>query len=290
MSHSIQSLFAIDVHAHYGIYNRGESAALLNRFMSGDAATVSARARTANVEWTAVSPLMAFLPKGAFDVSAGNDEAARVVDQIPGLLQWVVVNPLQPSTYEQAREQLSRPKCVGIKIHPEEHDYKISEHGEAIFEFAARMDAVIMSHSGQPNSLPADFVPFADTFPNVTLILAHLGNADDGSTFDLQVQAIQAAKHGNIFTDTSSARSLFPGLIEWAVGEVGAEHVLFGTDSPLYFAPSLRARIDHADITEPQKRMILRENAERLLLLEPQPRATVPEVEQPPSAVDILEH
>ncbi len=200
----MQSLFAIDVHAHYGSYDRDESAALLNRFMSGDAATVLARARTANIEWTVVSPLMAFFPEDAFDAAAGNNEAARVVDQNPGLLQWVVVNPLQPRTFEQARERLAHPKCVGIKIHPEEQDYKITEHGEAIFEFAAQLDAVIQTHSGQPNSLPADIVPFADAFPNVTLILAHLGNADDGNAFDLQVRAIQAAKHGNVFTDTLS--------------------------------------------------------------------------------------
>ena len=237
-----------------------------NLFMSGDASVISSRAQAANIEWTIVSPLLALLPKDGFDVAAGNEETAGIVDENPGLLQWVVVNPLQPSTFEQAREQLMRPKCVGIKIHPEEHAYRIVEHGAAIFEFAARMDTAILTHSGQQNSLPADFVPFADAFANVKLILAHLGNADDADTFDLQVRAIQAAKHGNIFTDTSSSRSLIPGLIEWAVDEVGPEHILFGTDSPLYFAPAQRARIDQADLSEPQKRMILRENAERLLL------------------------
>jgi predicted TIM-barrel fold metal-dependent hydrolase len=100
----------------------------------------------------------------------------------------------------------------------------------------------------------------------VTLILAHLGNSGAaGDSAELQVRAIQAARHGNVYADTSSAQSLLPGLIEWAVGEVGAERILFGTDTPLYFAPSQRARIDHADLSDEQKRLILWENARRIL-------------------------
>lgn len=258
-----QEIAAIDVHAHYGICDRGPSADLQNRLMSADAATVAARAKAAGVEWTVVSPLSGLMPRGKADAAAGNEEAESVVDRTAGLLQWVIVNPLQPATFNQARERLAQPKCVGIKIHPEEHGYKIAEQGEELFGFAAQFDAVIMAHSGQENSLPADYIPFA----NVTLILAHLGHSDGPHTFDLQVRAIQAAKRDNVFTDTSSSRSLYPGLIEWAVDEVGAERILFGTDSPLYFTYSQRARIDHADLTDQQKRLILRENAERLLCL-----------------------
>ena len=79
------------------------------------------------------------------------------------------------------------------------------------------------------------------------------------------MRAIQASKHGNVLTDTSSMRSIMSGLIEWAVGEVGAERILYGTDTPCYFAPSQRARIDRADLTDTEKRMILRDNAKRLL-------------------------
>ena len=68
--------------------------------------------------------------------------------------------------------------------------------------------------------------------------------------------------------DTSSARSILPNLIEWAVEEIGADRILFGTDTPLYFAPSQRARIDHAGVRDEDKRLILRENAVRLLGLE----------------------
>ena len=67
-----------------------------------------------------------------------------------------------------------------------------------------------------------------------------------------------------------------PRLIEWAVGEIGAERLLFGTDTPLYFTAFQRARIDYAEITLEQKRCILRENAIKLLSLES--IITVPQV------------
>jgi predicted TIM-barrel fold metal-dependent hydrolase len=56
-----------------------------------------------------------------------------------------------------------------------------------------------------------------------------------------------------------------PNLIEWAVHEVGADRVLFGSDTPLYFVANQRARIDQADLSAADKRLILRLNAERLL-------------------------
>jgi predicted TIM-barrel fold metal-dependent hydrolase len=257
-----EAIQAIDVHAHYGRYDRGQ-ADIVNEFMTGDAALVVRRARQANIRLTIVSPLQALLPRCGGDPVAGNVNAAHVVAETEGLLQWVVVDPLKPQTYAQAEEMLHLPKCVGIKIHPEEHGYPIAEHGQVIFEFAARHGAVVLGHSSEKNSLAADYVQFANAFPEVRLIIAHLGCGWDGDLTH-QVRAIHQSKHGNLFTDTSSAKSITPKLVEWAVREVGAERILFGTDTPLYFAPMQRARIDHADLSDRDKRLILCENAMRL--------------------------
>jgi predicted TIM-barrel fold metal-dependent hydrolase len=258
---------AIDVHGHYGRYNRGQPD-IVNEFMTGDATLVVRRARQANIRLTIVSPLQALLPRFGGDPVAGNVDAARVVAETDGLLQWVVIDPLKPQTYLQAEEMLRLPKCVGIKIHPKEHGYPIAEHGQAIFEFAARHGAAILGHSSEKNSLAADYVRLANAFPQVRLIIAHLGCGWDGDLTH-QVRAIHQSKHGNLFTDTSSAKSITPNLIEWAVREVGAERILFGTDTPLYFTPMQRARIDHADVSDRDKRLILCENAIRLLGLPP---------------------
>jgi len=108
--------------------------------------------------------------------------------------------------------------------------------------------------------LPLDFIKLADNFPRVRLILSHLGNGWDGDLTH-QVRAIKKSRHGNVYTDTSSAKSITANLLEWAVGEIGAERILYGTDSPLYFAPMQRARVANAGISDKDKRLILRDNA-----------------------------
>lgn len=259
----IAEIAAIDVHGHYGLYCR-KGLTIQNRIMSGGVEKVLERARTANIELTVVSPLSGLLPRMEADAAAGNEEAARVVEETPGLLQWVIVDPRRPATFAQAAERLRHPKCAGIKIHPEEHGYPIAREGGAIFEFAARHRAIVLTHSGEENSLPKDCVGFADRFPEVTLILAHLGCGWDRD-LGHQVRAIQASEAGNIYVDTSSASSIYAGLIEWAVQEIGASRILFGTDTPLYSAAAQRRRIEAAEISDAAKLAILRDNAVRLL-------------------------
>jgi predicted TIM-barrel fold metal-dependent hydrolase len=260
---SISTIQAIDVHAHFGKYDRGKRD-IADDFMTGDADLVVRRARQANTRLTMVSPLEALLPRFGGDPTSGNVNAARIVAETDGLLQWVVIDPLKPHTYAQAEEMLRLPKCVGVKIHPEEHGYPIREHGHALFEFAAKHQAVVLAHSSEQNSLAADYVSFANDFPDMKLILAHIGCGWDGDLTH-QARAVQQSKHGNVFTDTSSAKSITPNLIEWTVHEIGANRVLYGTDSPLYFAPMQRARIDHADLSDREKKLILCENAVRIL-------------------------
>jgi hypothetical protein len=47
-----------------------------------------------------------------------------------------------------------------------------------LFAMDARHRAVDLTHSGERNSLPEDFVPFANRYPEVTLIPAHLGGLE----------------------------------------------------------------------------------------------------------------
>ena len=259
---SSDSIQAIDVHGHYGRYDRG-GGALVNEFMSGDAAVIVGRAQRANIRLTLVSPLEAILPRGQGDVVAGNRNAARIVAETPGLAQYVVIDPRCPESYRQADEMLQRPKCAGIKIHPEEHRYPINEFGAEIFDFAARHRVVVLSHSSEQNSLASDLVEWADRFPEMKLILAHIGCGWDGD-YTHQVRGVQQSRQGNVYADTSSARSITPRLIEWAVREIGSDRILFGTDTPLHLTGMQRLRIDQAELTDAEKKQVLHENAERV--------------------------
>jgi len=250
---------AIDVHGHYG-RSIDQPCALANRFMSASPAEVVRRARAGNIEWTLVSPLAGLMIKAHHDTARANRDAFRRVPGQPGLLQWFVLNPFCRETFEQGSEMLQAPWCVGIKIHPEQHRYPIRLYGRRIFEYAEKHGAIVQSHSGQKRSMPEDFLRLANDFPGVKVIISHMGFSHDGKVWH-QVRAISKSRHGNIYTDTSTMRTIYPGLLEWAVGEIGADRILFGTDSCLYHAPMYRARIDTANIPVAAKRKILRENA-----------------------------
>lgn len=266
---SIRDVQAIDVHAHYGtdLYGETSDSAI---FMRGDPGEVVRRARRANIALSIVSPLEGLCPRRGADPVAGNRHARDDLADCGELMQWVVVDPLNEQTYRQAEEILTLPQCAGIKIHPEEHGYHIKDHGKELFEFAARHKAILMTHSGEDNSKPEDFIPFLNAHPEVTLILAHIGcSSDDDKTH--QIRAVEQRKYDNVFADTSSAYNVCPGLLELAVSRIGAERILFGTDSPLYFAPMQRARIDYAEIDDQEKKKILRDNAIRLFGLDLKP-------------------
>ncbi|MFN5299148.1 MAG: amidohydrolase family protein [Planctomycetaceae bacterium] len=250
---------AIDVHGHYGVYERGGNL-LARQFMSASLTEVAERAARQAIDLTIVSPLSALLPRGGADVVAGNAEAFALVRHEPRARQYVVIDPRLPATFTQAEQMLATPQCVGIKIHPEEHVYPVAEWGRRVFEFAARWQAVILAHTSEANSLCADMVGWADEFPEIRLILAHIGHGVDGD-YSHQVRGVQASRRGNVWADTSSARSITPGLIEWAVREVGPERVLFGSDTPLYHCGMHRARIELADLPVAHQRLILRDNA-----------------------------
>jgi hypothetical protein len=210
-----------------------------------------------------VSPLRALFPYGG-DTLAANEETLATCVGYDDLRFWAVLDPRLLASYAQVESMLHHPACCGIKIHPRDHGYEIRQEGAALFDFAAAHRALVLTHSGDPGSYPEDFVPFVNHHPEVTLILAHLGNSDNGH-MSRQVHAIQRARAGNLYTDTSSIRSMSSGLIEWAIGEIGHDRILFGTDTPLYFTAAQKARVEYAEISAAAKRAILFDNAARLL-------------------------
>jgi hypothetical protein len=254
----IKTIKAIDSHAHFGKYQGKDQ--FQNSLMSATVGEIAQRAKACDIDISIVSAFAALLPRGKADTIKANEKMFNIQAKLGPIRYLAVINPLQPATFKQAEALLSEPGCVGVKIHPEEHGYHINVHARAIFEFAERLQVPIVSHSGDPNSMPEDFVPWAGLFSSVNLVIAHLGCGYDGNRTH-QVKAIAKAKNGNLFTDTSSAQSILPGLIEWAVKEIGADKILFGSDSPCYHTAMQKTRIDYAELSDKEKEKILRDNA-----------------------------
>lgn len=180
-----------------------------------------------------------------------NEYLESVSNETENIFQWVVIHPEQKETFRQAEKMLSSKKALGIKLHSPMHKYDISQYADKLFSFANDMKTVVLMHPHKISDMPA----FADKYPDMKLIIAHLGSR-------AHIDAIKAAKHGNIYTDTSGYLSSLNNIIEYAVEEVGSEKILFGTDtySPIFQYSSIAlARISQTD-----KENILYKNAIRL--------------------------
>lgn len=181
-----------------------------------------------------------------------NEYMHRLIDEVDCLYQWVVIDPRIEETLRQADRMLQHKKCVGIKLHPLYHKYSLEEHGDKIFALAARHKAVVLIHVEKEASY---ILPMADKYPDVTFIVAHLGG-------EAYVDAVEFAKHKNVYTDTSGIASSNNLMVEYAHSRIGADRILFGTDT--YSAAFQRGRIEFALIPEEDKQKILRDNALRL--------------------------
>jgi len=161
-----------------------------------------------------------------------------------------VIDPRQPQTFRQAEAMLASKKTLGIKIHPTYHRYDICEYADALFSFADEHRAFVLMHPDHIEEMPR----FADKYPNMKLIIAHLGSI-------AHIDAIAGAKCGNIYTDTSGGASSLNNILEYAVNRVGSEKIFFGTDT--YSCAFQYGRVALSPISDEDKENILYKNAMR---------------------------
>ena len=164
------------------------------------------------------------------------------------MYQWLVLDPRQEKLFTQIEERIHDKKVLGIKIHSPYHKYDIHEYGDKIFAFANKLQCFVLMHPDKP----LEMVQYADKYPNMKLIIAHLGSMP-------HIEAIENAKNGNIYTDTSGSLSCQNNVVEYAVERVGSEKIFFGTDT--YACGFQVGRIQYARIPDKDKENILYKNA-----------------------------
>ena len=110
---------------------------------------------------------------------------------------------------------------------------------------------------GPQESTPADVADLARRWPEVTIILAHLGGGRERGVLDI----VDAA---NLLYDTSGSQSE-AGLVEYAVRRLGPERVVYGSDWPIRDFGTQIGRVLAADLSDEEKELILCSTAARVL-------------------------
>ncbi len=196
-----------------------------------------------------------------YDMSAGNDElAAKIAPHRDRIMGYVSVPTprLGKRAVDEVRRCHEKHGFRGLKIysHPEA---TIAEPGTfPLLAAAAEYGMPILAHT-----TPDECDYLMKGVPQARLLMAHMGGHP--YAFGDWHRAVAVAKtHPNLLLDTASSQ-IDNGMLEYAVTEIGAERILFGSDMPLLDPHTQLAKVRGAEISDEDKAKILGGNLVRLL-------------------------
>jgi predicted TIM-barrel fold metal-dependent hydrolase len=158
-------------------------------------------------------------------------------------------------------------KCIrdwgfaGVTLNPLEQGYAADCLSvKRTCEIAVELGVPVAIHSSEDDvAHPRRIGALAAAFPTLPIIMYHMGRI---MAFHDAIEV--AAERANVILDTTDVTH-HDGVVEKAVGMVGARRVVWGTNLPIsYPGPNLK-RIQMARIPEADRALILGGNLEGLL-------------------------
>jgi len=152
----------------------------------------------------------------------------------------------------------------GIKMHPLLDAYLPDQDiVHPIMELAKKHNVPAFFHCGHPPwSLPWHFSNLADVYPDVTMILGHMGH---GHIVYINGAIEVAAKHDNIVLETSGMP--MHTKIREAADKLGVDRVIYGSDSPFGHPAFEIPKVKISGLTDRQLSLILGDNAAQIFRL-----------------------
>lgn len=137
---------------------------------------------------------------------------------------------------------------------------------DPVMERAAELDVPVLHHAwykaagqGEFESTPAEIADLARRHPRVTIVMAHLTGDGLRGVHDI-------LDCPNVLIDTSGGQPE-AHLVAYAVKRLGASRVIYGSDWPIRDFGTQVGRVAGAEISDADKALIFRGNAERILKL-----------------------
>jgi hypothetical protein len=205
-----------------------------------------------------------------------NAWTCQVAREHPSLVPFISLDPsMGPDDAVAEIRRRAQEGACGIKLHPSIQRFSPSDPNLwPAYAEAEALGLPVVSHGGifpldpesSEHSRPRAFTRVLEAFPRLTLVLAHLGEGYREESLAM------AAKYPNLFFDCSAAVSGTiqpPSLSDDEAADVirrlGVDRVLFGSDWPWFHPLRDRERIEALPLSDDEKRLILGENARRIL-------------------------
>lgn len=187
-----------------------------------------------------------------------NDLTLDVMKRHPGrIIGCVYVNPLNQKTVDDMDKYIEA-GFAAVKLNPLRHAYCAdAEIIDAVMEKAEKYNVPVCIHSGHPPySLPWQVGLLAERHPNVKLMMIHMGHGH-GVYIDAAIK--MALRYPNIYLEMSGMP--MPSKIREAYERVGAERIMFGTDTPFHHPTVEMQKVITSGLYKEAQEKIFYENA-----------------------------
>ncbi len=174
---------------------------------------------------------------------------------------YCYLNPNYPEFLQKEMERcFDKLGFRGLKLHISWNAYPYDgERYFPVYEFANERKLPIIAHCWGDDAV-RQFARMARKYPNMNCLVAHTGAAK------MEINLQEAKQTPNLFLELAFSAGT-PWNVERAVREVGAERVVWGSDTLLFAASHQIGKVIFADVSESDKRLILGGNAKRLFKL-----------------------
>ena len=189
-----------------------------------------------------------------------NDLTLSVMKRHPGrIIGCVYVNPLNQKTVDDMDKYIEA-GFAAVKLNPLRHAYCAdAEIIDAGMEKAKKYNIPVCIHSGHPPySLPWQVGLLAERHPDVKLMMIHMGHGH-GVYIDAAIK--MALRYPNIYLEMSGMP--MPSKIREAYERVGADRIMFGTDTPFHHPTVEMQKVITSGLDKDAQQKIFYENASK---------------------------
>ena len=239
----MKSFKKIDAHSHVGYFGGWSDVGITPE-------ELVAQMEEYNIEKTIVS---------TFPIK----ESIEAVDKYPDkLIGAAWVNPMDPDAVEVIHDAVENHGFKAIKLHPLCQAYLPND--ECVFpiaEVAEKLGIPLMIHTGHPPfSLPWSVGQLAELYPNVKIVMIHMGH---GNGMYVQSAIDMAKKYPNLYLETSGMP--MHTKIREAYRTVGADRVMWGLDAPFHHPTVEIQRTIVSGLDDEELEDVFYNNAKKLL-------------------------
>lgn len=199
--------------------------------------------------------------------STDNEETLKAckkyADRFLGL---VFTNPCEgQSAIDKIYHYVQKEDFRGIKLHPLQHAYVADDELlDPIMQTAEALKLPVFIHCGHPPySLPWSIALLAERFPNVKVVMIHMGHGH-GVYIDASLK--MAKRYSNLYLEMSGMP--MNSKIKQAYDEVGNDRIMFGTDAPFHHPTIEMQKVFTSGLDEKGMEAVFYHNAAKLMHLE----------------------